>query len=306
MSDAGFTAKPLGSGIGREVSGLDIEGDIAPATSDALCQLWLEHGLVVFPEIGTSPEAQLRLSRCFGELEVHPIPLFRHPQHDELILLTNKDGANGPVYDFGGVPTFGRISWHSDLAYTTTPNAGALLRMVQKPAEGGQTGWIDCGMAYDALPDQTKQRIGALETVSVFRAGLEEMRFSRPDGKRLDQRKPAYPHFAPVARPLVSRHPQNGRRVINLSALNVEAVLGLPRAEGDGLIRELLAHLENPAFRYFHNWQQDDMVLWDNRRMLHCTLGHPADQVRIVHRTTIRGDAALGRLATETELETVA
>jgi taurine dioxygenase len=94
--------------------------------------------------------------------------------------------------------------------------------------------------------------------------------------------------------------------VLNLSSLNIEGILGLTRAQGDALIEELLAHLENPAFRYIHEWRENDMVLWDNRRMLHCALGHLLDQVRVVHRTTIKGGVALGREATAAEMESMA
>jgi taurine dioxygenase len=302
-----FTVSPLPGNIGRQISRLDIESEIAPEIAKALRALWLEHGLLVFPGIGTSPEAQLRLSRCFGELEPHPIPKFRHPDYAELILLTNQDGPSGPVYDFGdGTAIHGRIPWHTDLAFKTIPNAGALLRMARKTTSGGQTGWIDSAMAYDALPEATKHRIASLEAVYLFRAGLEEMRFARPPGTRLDQRKDEYPHFPPVANPLVTRHPETGRKVLNLSSLNIDGILGLPRAQGDALIEELLAHLEDPAFRYIHEWQENDMVLWDNRRMLHCALGHPLDQVRVVHRTTIKGGVALGREATAAEMESMA
>lgn len=306
MSNPGFTAAPLPGPIGREVTGLDIECAIPGETAAALRALWLEHGVLVFPGLGTSPEVQLRLSRCFGELEPHPIARFRHPDHPELILLTNQDGPTGPVYDYAGTAIHGRIPWHSDLAFKTTPNAGALLRMVRKTAAGGQTGWLDSAMAYDALPEETKQRIARLEAVYLFRAGLEDMRFARPGGIRLDKRKDAYPHFPPVANPLVWSHPETGRKVLNLSSLNIEGILGLPRAEGDALVEELLAHLENPAFRYIHEWQVNDMVLWDNRRALHCALGHPVDQVRVVHRTTIRGSVAMGREAAPAELEALA
>ena len=307
MSGPGFTSRPSEGNIGRIVEGLDLDQAIPPQTATALRELWLEHGVLIFPGLGTSPAQQVRLSRCFGELEPHPIPKFRHPDHPELILLTNQDGPTGPVYDFGdGVAIHGRIPWHTDLAFKTTPNAGALLRMVRKTAIGGQTGWLDTAMAYDALPEATKLRITSLEALYSFRAGLEDMRFARLGGTRLDKRKDEYPFFPPVANPLVWHHPETGRAILNLSSLNVEGVLGLPLEEGNALIEELLAHLANPAFSYIHEWQENDMVLWDNRRTLHFALGHPLDQVRVVHRTTIKGTVAMGREASTEEVESLA
>ncbi len=291
-----FTHHPLSAPVGREVRGLDVAHDIAPDVAAALRALWLDHGFLVFRGLGTSPDVQLRLSRCFGVLEPHSIPVFRHPDYPELILLTNEGGPTGPIYDFDGQPIHGRIPWHADGAYLTTPNSGALLRMVRKAQTGGQTGWLDLAMAYDALDAATKAEIDGLEAVYLFRAGLEDMRFNNPGGTRLTPRKDNYPHFPPVLNPLVWTHPETGRRVLNVSTLNIDHIHNMPRPQGDALINRLIAHILQPQFQYIHDWDTNDMVVWDNRRTLHAALGHPADQIRIVHRTTIKGDVAMGRL----------
>ena len=298
----GFALKPLPAMIGREVTGLNIEGDIPPATAQALGAAWLEHGMLLFRGIGTSPEAQLRLSRCFGELEPHSIPVFRHPDYPELILLSNENGPTGPIYDFDGVAIHGRIPWHSDGAFLVTPNSGALLRMVRKPETGGQTGWLDLAMAYEALDAATKAEIAGLEAVYLFRAGLEEIRFNQPGGTRLTPRKDNYPYFAPVANPLVWTHPETGRKVLNLSTMNLDRILGLDEAASDALIERLIAHIVQPQFQYIHEWDNNDMVLWDNRSTLHIATGHPADEIRVVHRTTIKGTVQMGRTLSDAEM----
>lgn len=296
----GFEVRKLDGGFGREIVGLDIAGGIAPETATALRQVWLEHGVLVFRGIGTSPEVQLELSRCFGELEPHPIEKFRLDGYPELILLTNEGGPVGPVYDFDGVATTQRIPWHTDLAFTATPNAGALLRMVRKVETGGQTGWLDTAAAYDELDAATKDEIADLEAVYLFRAGLEEMRFNQQHGTRLSPRKDSYPHFPPVANPLVWTHPETGRKVLNVSTLNIEYIIGQRDERGDALIRRLIEHALQPRFQYVHEWENNDMVLWDNRRTMHAAFGHPVDQIRIVHRTTIKGDVAMGQILPET------
>lgn len=295
----GFELRPLSGDFGREVAGLDIQSGISPETARALKAAWLEHGVLVFRGLGTSPEVQLELSRCFGELEPHPIEKFRLPECPDLILLSNEGGPTGPVYEFDGVAITQRIPWHTDLAFATTPNAGALLRMVQKVQDGGQTGWIDTAAAYDALDDATKAEIAELEAVYVFRAGLEEMRFNNPGGKRLNPRKDNYPHFPPIANPLVWTHPETGRKILNVSTLNIEYIIGRRNEQGDALIRRLIEHALHPRFQYIHEWENNDMVLWDNRRTMHAAMGHPVDQIRIVHRTTIKGDVAMGRVYRE-------
>ena len=294
-----FQLKALSAPIGREVTGLDISQDIDAATAQALHSAWLEHGFLLFRGIGTSPEAQLRLSRCFGELEPHSIPVFRHPDYADLILLTNEGGPTGPIYDFDGVHIHGRIPWHADGAYLPTPNSGALLRMVRKTQDGGQTGWLDLALAYDELDAATQAEIEPLEAVYLFRTGLEEMRFNNPGGTRLSPRKENYPYFPPVLNPLVWVHPETGRKVLNVSTLNIDHIHNMPRAQGDALIERLIAHILQPRFHYIHDWENNDMVVWDNRRTLHAALGHPVDQIRIIHRTTIKGTIAMGRVLEE-------
>lgn len=291
-----FALQPLSSPVGREVVGLDISTEIAPETAKALHAAWLEHGFLLFRGIGTSPEVQLRLSRCFGELEPHSIPVFRHPDYPELILLTNEGGPSGPIYDFDGQHIHGRIPWHADGAYLPTPNSGALLRMVRKAEDGGQTGWLDLALAYDELDADTKAAIADLKAVYHFRAGLEEMRFNKPGGVRITPRKDNYPHFPPVLNPLVWVHPETQRKVLNVSTLNIDHMQGMPTADGDVLIERLIAHIVQPQFQYIHDWDNNDMVVWDNRRTLHTALGHPADQIRVVHRTTIKGDIQMGEI----------
>ena len=292
----GFDLKILPGGFGREVCGLRLDNGVAPETAAALKASWLEHGLLVFKGLGTSPEVQLELSRCFGELEPHPIEKFRLPGYPELILLSNENGPISPVYDFDGEHIVQRIPWHTDLAFTPTPNAGAMLRMVRKAETGGQTGWLDTAAAYDELDSAIKEEIDDLEAVYLFRTGIEEMRFNQQVGIRISPRKDNYPYFPPVANPLVWTHPETGRKVLNVSTLNIDHVIGQDTKAGSALITRLIEHAMQPRFQYVHEWETDDMVLWDNRRTMHSAFGHPVNQIRIVHRTTIKGGIAMGRV----------
>ncbi len=301
-----FDIQPLPGEVGVEVIGLEVADAIPDNTARALRQLWLDAGIVLFRGLGNSPEALLQLSRCFGELEPHPIESFRLPGYPELILLSNEKGLTGPVYELDGVPTYGRIPWHTDLAFATTPNAGALLRMVRNSEHGGQTGWIDTARAWDALDQSTKARIRGLEARYIFSPDLGGMRFNRPEGRLLQATSMALPSFPPVAHPLVWVHPETGRHVLNISTLNIQSVLGLPEDESDALIQQLIDHALQPQFQYIHDWQNNDIVLWDNRRTMHMAFGHPANEIRIVQRSTIRGTVRMGRVIEDTQEEQTA
>lgn len=294
-----FDVKPCPAGIGVEVTGLDTGVPIPAEQARALRQLWLEEGVLVFPGAGRSPEALLYLSRCLGELEPHPIEQFRLPGYEELILLSNEQGASGPVYEFDGVATYGHIPWHTDLAFATTPNAGALLRMVRRSEHGGQTGWIDTAKAWEALDKATRERLEGLEACYTFSPDLEGMRFNKPAGRLLKGMQKVLPKYPPVAHPLVWVHPETRRRVLNISTLNIQYIIGMPRPESDALIQSLIEHTLQPRFQYIHEWRNDDIVAWDNRRTMHMAFGHPVDEIRVVQRSTIAGTVRMGR-----ELET--
>jgi|TARA_R100000005_G_scaffold95328_1_gene76403 taurine dioxygenase len=299
-----FTVCPLSGGVGVEVLGLDPDNAISEASARALRDLWLDAGVILFRGIGTSPEALLNISRCLGDLEPHPIEHFRLPGYPELILLSNEKTLTGPVYEFDGVATYGRIPWHTDLAFTTTPNAGAVLRMVRNSEHGGQTGWIDTALAYDALDAATQKHIEGLEARYIFCPDLSAMRFNTPGGKLLKSSIKGLPTFPPVAHPLVWVHPETGRRILNISTLNIQCIEGMPQAESDALIEKLVAHTLQPRFQYIHLWENNDVVAWDNRRTMHMAFGHPVDETRIVQRSTIRGTVKMGRVIETCEEQT--
>ena len=280
--------------IGREVLDLDVAA-IDEATARDLMGLWREAGVLLFRGVGTSPETLLKLSRCFGELEPHPIESIRMQEYPELICLTNKGGLRGPVYAFDGVPTYGRIPWHTDLAFSEMPNVGALLNMVEKASVGGQTAWLDTERAYEALDSGLKQRIEGLEVRFEFCTDLSKMKYHNPGGVRVGASATGFPDYPPLARPLVWKHPATGRSILNIGPLNLQKIVGMEEAESDALIRTLIDAVIQPQFIYEHAWQQGDIILWDNYRMMHSAMGHPVDVIRVVHRTTLRGVAKVGR-----------
>ena len=298
MGGAAFDVKPLAGGIGAEVIGLDLDREIDAATADALNAVWLEYAIVLFRGIGTSNESHVRLSRAFGELEVHPVESIRLEGAPEIIRLAQKAGDTDQMtYRFAGEDIVGRIPYHTDLIYTTTPNRGAILRMVEKPAVGGETGWIDTAAAYDALDEETKARIDGLEARFDFVWNLEVMRFGKPEGVALvDKGSVPYPEFPDVAHPLVWVHPISARKSLSLSTVHLIDVVGLSREEGDPILEHLVEHTLDERFAYVHDWEESDMVLWDNWRTMHTARGVPTGLDRVVHRTTMKGEHQTGRL----------
>jgi taurine dioxygenase len=292
-----FESKPLDTGVGAEIIGLDLSKPIDEPTQSDLCDIWLDVGILVFRGMGTSSERQLALSRCFGVPEIHPVKTVRLEGCPEIVCLSNKGSVEPIVHYVDDEAIAGLIPWHTDMIYTTRPCRGALLRMVEKPPRGGRTGWIDATAAYEALSEEMKQRIDGLEARFDFVADICDMRFGRPENLRHGSMGTMeFPNFPPVAHPLVWTHPVSGRKSLMVGPIHLVEVVGMDRSEGDPLLEELVAHSTDGRFTYFHDWQVDDMVLWDNWRTLHMASGIPPECEREVHRTSMRGDYEMGRV----------
>jgi taurine dioxygenase len=303
----GLQIRPLPQ-VGVEVLGFDLNEPIDDTTGEELRKLWLEHAILLFRDQDITPTRQIEFSRIFGPLESHPLQVNVSHEHPELFVLENggdKDRFNTAFYH--GREIVGRLDWHMDLHYTARPNHGALLRAVIVPEEDGRTGFGDLALAYDALDDETKQLLSALEVAYVFNMQRRDMRFVDLEGYEpgpFSPKKPAdigFPEFADAVYPAVVTHPESGRKVLEICEQFLDRVVdpqraGLSDAEADALLRRLVAHTRNPAFHYFHDWRDGDMVLWDNWRAMHCTTGTRPGVRRLINRTTIAGDVMLGRV----------
>lgn len=298
-----YQVRPLrdGLGFGKEVLGLASD-DIA---DDEVCadlrRHWVQDGLLVFRGSEVTPEFQIALSTVFGELERHPVPELRDKIYPDLMTLVSDQKKEG-LYDVDGVPSIAFLPWHSDLVFTDHINHGGLLTAVQISSWGGQTGFCDQIRAYDTLPEDLKEEIEGLEIAYQLvvnpshgrygtRSNVKTLRVSEFEKKLTARRDNDYPA---VAHPIVFVQPDTGRKVLNVSPLGAMHIVGRDTPAGHALLRRLVDHLEaSPA--YFHSWQPSEMLLWDNWRMIHCVTGAPPEEVRIVQRTTIKGDYGLGR-----------
>jgi len=268
-----------------------------------LRDLWIQHGLIVFHDIDESPEFQIELSRCFGALEPHPVQELWVEGFPELISLASRP-ESGNVFEMDGQRVANWIPWHSDLAFVPRINRGGLLRVTQKTSWGGETCFSDQIDAYNRLPQRLKDRVEGLEILYQLKI-LDTTRYARRHHVELLRasdtlqalRSRVDTDFPPVAHPAVYVQQETGRKVLNISPLFAEGIVGMGREEGGALLDELVDHIDScPSYR--HAWGDREMVLCDNWRMLHAVTGGPVDEVRIMRSTTIGGDYGLGRALT--------
>jgi taurine dioxygenase len=287
-------------GFGKIVRGLESADIAKESVRTELRRAWVNDGLLVFRDGEISDDFQVGLSLVFGPLERHPVREIQVEANPDLIRLTSVPGDSTWV-EIDGEVGGAWLGWHSDLVYTDTINHGGLLRALQTTSRGGTTGFIDQIEAYARLPQAMKDRIEDLSV--VYQMGpLDSFPYAWKSKVRVVQladhaRKALQrivPDFPPVAHPLVFAQPETGRKVLNLSPLFARHIEGMQNAEGEALLADLARHiLDSPA--YHHRWTLGEMVLWDNWRMLHSVTLAPVDETRVMQRTTIAGDYALGR-----------
>ena len=287
--------------FGATVTGLTRGMLDRPDVRQTLKALWIEHGVLLFREGESTQDMHIALSRCFGPLEPHLFPESRQEGYPDLVKIKFYPD-DGTCYEIDGQMRGGWLPWHCDLMYTHRINHGGILRPVQLPDSGGETGFIDQISAYERLPAALRERIEGLHVVYQVEIDMSQQPFANPgevklkrmaaSGTKIEHRKFTYPR---VIHPMVYTQAETGRKILNVSPGFALGIYEDGTARGDDLLREVIAICTDPATAYFHAWQDGDMVLWDNWRTLHCAKGVPPSQTRVMERTTIAGDYALGR-----------
>jgi taurine dioxygenase len=300
--------------VGAEIVGLEEGAEQDPAVRKGVYDAWLEHGVLLFKGVD-SVERHLAMSRMFGDLEVHPFIEVRSKVHPMLIDLGGDRRNRAYVYDEKDV-RINRIAWHRDTAYTPDICKGAMLRMIDAPAEDGETMVCDTAKAYDDLPAKLKKRLDGLEYKATLRTGPREQtrpgafwKSARPatdeedpDGGRKDvstEDPKIIARYPPVIMPAMLTHPESGRKCIFLSPTYVDFFYGMSQEESDQLLQDLCDHMLQPKYIFKHRWSPNEAIVWDNRRCMHAGLGNKVDQRRYGLRTTLAGAIRVGRYVDE-------
>jgi taurine dioxygenase len=289
---------PGQSDFGVVVTGFEIGMLDDPAIRKEIHDLWIDRGVVVFRNYD-GLEQQLKLSELFGHNESHPM-LRDADMPDEMKISVNIDEEVGGTYLVDGEERSGWLAWHKDSIYTDEINHGGVLWSINVPERGGETGFIDQIAAWEALPDDLKARCEGLNLLNVYTLDSLESKFGNRPEKRTGFSKYmsttiGFASRPRVVHPMVFTQPETGRKVLNVCPWFAAGIEGMENEEGDALLREVIAHLLAPGREYYHRWVNGEMVLWDNWRMLHCAQGTPVGMKRLMRRTTIFGDYALGR-----------
>jgi taurine dioxygenase len=297
-----FEVAPLegNPAFGAQVSGLQLESLADSAVRKSLYDLWVEKGVLVFRGV-SGADFQIELSRCFGDLMEHVAREARSARRE--LATAHYKPAEDSIWEVDGEQRGNWLPWHTDTFYKDQINRGGMLRPIVLPSRLGLTGFIDKIAAYEALPDDLKKRVEGLEVIYKFNFDYDKQKFATTRRVRPLRHSPGVlsiharaDDFPRVLHPIVFTHKELGRKAFNVSPSMAIGIKGMENEEGDALLREVIKYGVDERRAYYHTWRLDDMVLWDNWRVLHSATGGPADEVRWLERTTIAGDYGYGRM----------
>jgi taurine dioxygenase len=271
-------------------------------------------GLLLLPgmhAMAKDPERLLRLSHIFGtEVENYHQTLtpanMVHPTVPEIFIVSNTPPVSRPppkrpdppFMPDGSLPVQfpHRRGWHTDQSYRRPPpDISLFLAVLPVPRDQGQTLFADGTAAYDALPPATKARIETLDGIhsgNSNKRNYDAVRSGEPP-------RPLQPHEHPQRQPLVRTHPVTGRKALYMCEYGqmdwLEGpIAGLepgPDGEGGKLLRELMSHMTQPRFVYVHEWSEGDLIIWDNRCLVHAATWFDVEtHARVMWRTTVSGN----------------
>ena len=268
-----------------EVSGIDLTQPLSTDDVAAIEAGMDKYAVLVFRGQNITDEQQIAFSKNFGQIEMKVGGNIRaETRVNELINdVSNLDNNNKPFdrEDRFRYFNLGNHLWHSDSSFRAVPAKYSLLSGRKIPSEGGDTEFADMRAAYDALDEKTKAKIEDMvcEHSQIYSRGKLGFTFN---DEEIDLMKP-------VRQAMVRTHPVSGRKSVYLSA-HAGAVIGMPLPEAKLFLMNLNEFATERRFVYAHKWTQYDLVMWDNRQVMHRARGYDETQPRDMRRTTIAGE----------------
>lgn len=248
-----------------------------------------EHAALVFPAQYLSEDAQVSFAMRFGEIEVLR-------ENAKAIQISNKrpDGTVLEPKDFRFQTLRGNEGWHIDSTYMPLAAKAGMLSAIEVPSHGGETELADTRAAYDALEQATRDRICDLSAYHSLYASQAKLGYVVEPGAGYGYHDKGAP-----LRPLVKVHPVTNRKALCIGR-HTYRIPGMEDADAQRLLDELLEFACQPPRVYTHNWAPGDLMVWDNRCVMHRARPYDLNEIRILQATRIAGDpnsemAATGR-----------
>ena len=286
--------RPTGAALGADIEAVDISRELSVDTLYAIKQAWSDHLVLRFRGQRLDDDQLMRFSAYFGELDWAPIiaaSRVKVPGEDRYVESAEEGRRyisvisniieNGKA--IGALGAYESI-WHTDMSYNPEPPSASALYALEVPPAGGDTGFASMYLAYDTLPEALRRQVegrfcrhdATYNSAGELRRGFSEV---------------ADPRHAPGAdHPIIRTHPVTGRKAIFLGRRRNAYIQGLDLEASERLLDALWAHATRPELTWHQQWRVGDLVLWDNRCVMHRRDEFDPESRRLMHRSQIKGD----------------
>lgn len=277
-----YTLTPMTShGTGAEILDLDLSAPVNESLRKQLNADFAKYHVLIFRGQSFSASQFAAAGEIFGPLLSQHHKNIRAVGHPEVFEIKNTEIEPGKFIIDGA-------SFHTDHSNHPCPPKATALHPVSLPSYGGDTQFVNMHLAYEHLSDAMKEKIKGLIAVHTFesRYSPRKMRELSPESRK------ALP--PPAIHPVVRVHPDNGRKFLYLNPVRIDSILGMEDEEAMALIGELMTHATQKNYEYRHKWVMGDMVIWDNRSVMHQANGdYNMKEVRHLYRIMIQDNPNL-------------
>lgn len=274
------TVTPLDATLGARITDLDLS-NMDEATWQVVEDAFHEYGALVFPGQHIEADAQVDFAKRFGNLET-----LNADGKPTAVAISNKaeDGSVLKSDDFRYKTLRGNEGWHTDSSYMPLAAKASILSAQIVPPAGGETEVADMRAAYDELSQEMKDKISDLEAYHSLYQSQAKVGYKVETGAAYGYHNKGAPR-----RPLVKVHPVTGRKSLFIGRHAYE-IEGMEKKESQKLLDELLTFACQAPRTYSHKWQAGDVLMWDNRCILHRAMPYDYNEVRVLRHTRVAGE----------------
>jgi taurine dioxygenase len=272
---------PSGKPVAADIEGVDL-AHLTDADFQAIHDAWIKHNVLRFRGQNLSKDELQAFSARFGELDRAPINIKGEPWiagYPNIAVMSNIMQDGQPLGSLG----YGEAVWHTDMSYIEVTPSAALLYGLEVTKQGGETGFLSMYDAYDTLPEDLRKAIegkqikhdASVNSAGQLRKGFKEV---------------TDPRDAPGAlHPIVVRHPVTNKKALYLGRRPRGYIVGLELAESEALLDRLWAHATDENKAWWQTWKVGDLVMWDNRCVMHKRTAFDPSERRFLLRTQVKG-----------------
>ena len=270
---------PFSAPCGAEVTGVDFSKPVEKDFVKILNRAFVKHSVLVIRKQELTPQQMVVAVGYFGSIFEQQNKRFSISGCSEVHYISNQESyPDGTRY----IPGAG---FHTDHSNDIMPPKATVLLAIRLPNKGGDTQFVNMHAAYEGLASETKKRLSDLRAIHVYQSTHSQ--------RKLMDLSEDNPRVVPksAVHPLVRVHPETGKKSLYINPIRIQSIIGMSEHEGIVLLNDLLEHATQKKFQYRHQWQLNDMVLWDNRCLLHKANGdYDHAQERFLYRVMLQED----------------